>query len=105
MAINTVEIRIRAPHFTRYLPAMRSGPFGLVLEKLAIPAPIMSSLRPATLGYIGPFLAFVGSMAIEKALDLPPMWFYPLRFALVLVLILIWSRPYLDLRPSNPVGS
>jgi CAAX prenyl protease-like protein len=61
--------------------------------------------RRATVAYVAPFLAFVGMMAIEKSLSLPPVYFYPLRFAVVLAIIATVSRPYLNLRPTMPLLS
>ena len=42
-------------------------------------------------------------MAIERAFSLPPLIFYPLRILIVTILLLALSRPYIHLRPSNPV--
>jgi uncharacterized protein len=61
--------------------------------------------RKATLGYIAPFLAFVGIMAVERLIPLPPAWLYAIRFFVVLILICVLSRPYLSLRASHPVAS
>ena len=44
-------------------------------------------------------------MALERSLNIPPTYFYPLRFAIVSLLILAVSRPYLSLRPSVPLAS
>jgi CAAX prenyl protease-like protein len=59
----------------------------------------------ATAAYVAPFAAFVGVMAIEKSLGLPPVYLYPLRFAAALAAILIFSRPYLSFRPAKPLAS
>ena len=59
----------------------------------------------ATLGYVAPFAAFVAMMAIERFIPLPGQWLYPVRGAVVLALILIFSRPYLSFRPGFPVAS
>ena len=61
--------------------------------------------RRATLAYVAPFLAFVGLMAIEKSFSLAPVYFYPVRFAVVLAILAIFSRPYLTLRPGSPLLS
>jgi CAAX prenyl protease-like protein len=63
-----------------------------------------SSLR-ATIAYIAPFLAFVLAMAIERVIPLPGQWLYPVRFTIVLALIIAFSRPYLNFRPSYPLAS
>jgi uncharacterized protein len=59
----------------------------------------------ATPGYIVPFLAFVGIMAVERVIPLPPAWLYAIRFFVVLILLCVLSRPYLSLRPSYPLAS
>jgi CAAX prenyl protease-like protein len=61
--------------------------------------------RKATLGYIAPFLAFVGIMAVERVIPLPPAWLYAIRFFVVLILICVLSRPYLSPRASYPAAS
>jgi uncharacterized protein len=43
-------------------------------------------------------------MALERQIHLPPQWLFPVRFTIVLALILIFSRPYLNFRPSYPVA-
>ena len=63
------------------------------------------SHNKATAGYIAPFLTFVGIMAIERALSLPPLWAYGMRLLAVLVSIVVFSRPYLTFRPSAPIAS
>ena len=63
------------------------------------------TIQRATIAYIAPFLAFVGVMAIERAIALPPQLLYPIRFAIVAALLLTISRPYIQLRPSAPVAS
>ena len=65
----------------------------------------MSPHSRATIGYIAPFIAFVVSMAIERLIPLPGQWLYPVRFAIVLSLILTFSLPYLTWRPRFPLGS
>jgi len=57
--------------------------------------------RDPTLGYIAPFLIYVGMML----LPLPPAWLYPIRFVLVTLVILVFSRPYLNLKPRFLLGS
>ncbi len=59
----------------------------------------------ATIAYVAPFLVFVGVMGIEKALSLPVAFAYPARFILTLAALLIFSRPYLSLRPSASLAS
>jgi uncharacterized protein len=61
--------------------------------------------RRATIGYIAPFLAFVGMMAVERLIPLPPQWLYLGRFLIVTSLIGALSWPYLSFRPSAPLAS
>jgi len=65
----------------------------------------IDSRRRATIGYIAPFLAFVGMMAVERLIPLPPQWLYPVRFVIVTSLIGALSWPYLSFRPSAPLAS
>jgi len=65
----------------------------------------IDSRRRATIGYIAPFLAFVGMMAVERLIPLPPQWLYPVRFLIVTSLIGALSWPYLSFRPSAPSAS
>ncbi|HXK07967.1 MAG TPA: CAAX prenyl protease-related protein [Verrucomicrobiae bacterium] len=59
----------------------------------------------ATFAYVAPFVAFVAVMALERVLALPLQWLYPARFAIVLAIVLVFSRPYLTSRPGSPVAS
>ncbi len=61
--------------------------------------------RKATLGYVAPFVAFVAIMALEHLLLPNSQLLYPVRFAIVLAVILLFSRPYLNFRPSAPLSS
>jgi CAAX prenyl protease-like protein len=61
--------------------------------------------RNPTLGYIAPFLIFVGMMGMERLLALPPGIAFPIRFAAVAAALLTISRPYIRLRPAMPVAS
>src|SRR5215471_12946829 len=63
------------------------------------------SQKRATAAFVLPFLLFVGMMALEKTLGLPAAYFYPIRFAVVLVAICTISRPYLSFRPTSPLAS
>jgi CAAX prenyl protease-like protein len=64
-----------------------------------------STGRRATAAYVAPFIAFVAVMAIEHALLPHSQILYPLRFLLVLAVLLLVSRPYLQLRPKKPLAS
>jgi len=61
--------------------------------------------RRATTAYVVPFVAFVAMMTAEKSFSLPAVYFYPLRFAVVLALLVTISRPYIKLRPAMPLAS
>jgi CAAX prenyl protease-like protein len=61
--------------------------------------------RFATLAFVAPFIVFVAAMGIERATGLPAHWFYPIRFTLVLSMLVIFSRRYIPLRPSYPIAS
>lgn len=61
--------------------------------------------RHPTLGYVAPFCAFVAVMALEHFFLPNSQLFYPIRFAVVLATILVFSRPYLNFRPSHPLAS
>jgi CAAX prenyl protease-like protein len=65
----------------------------------------MDSRQRATVAYIAPFIAFVGVMAIERLIPLPPEWLYLVRFLVVAALIGAVSWPYLSFRPSAPMAS
>jgi CAAX prenyl protease-like protein len=56
-------------------------------------------------GYVAPFAAYVGLMALEKAAGLPPQIALPLRVVAVAALIWAVSRPFFSLRPSYTVAS
>jgi CAAX prenyl protease-like protein len=63
------------------------------------------STNGATVAYVAPFVAFVGVMGIERALSIPPLIAYPVRFAIVAALLLFVSRPVIQLKPSYPLAS
>jgi CAAX prenyl protease-like protein len=65
----------------------------------------IDSRRRATIAYTAPFLAFVGIMAMERLIPLPPQWLYTVRFLIVTSLIGALSWPYLSFRPSAPLAS
>jgi CAAX prenyl protease-like protein len=58
----------------------------------------------ATAGYVAPFLAFVGFMALEKFV-FNSQHLYPARCTVTAAAILLFSRPYLSFRASRPVSS
>ncbi len=65
----------------------------------------LDSNQRATAAYIAPFLAYVGVMALERLIPLPPQWLYAVRLLIVAALILTVSWPYLSFRSSAPVAS
>ena len=66
---------------------------------------LVDSHSRATRGYVAPFVAFVVSMVVERMIPLPGQWLYPVRFVIVLALILAFSLPYLKVRPAFPLAS
>lgn len=64
----------------------------------------MTDRQRATLGYVAPFAAFVGFMAMEKWV-FHSQHLYPVRCLVVLAVILAFSRPYLSLRFTRPASS
>jgi CAAX prenyl protease-like protein len=64
-----------------------------------------SSRSTATIAYVAPFAAYVILLSLERAVPLPPEIFYPIRFLVVLLILLFVSRPFITLRPSYPVAS
>src|SRR5882757_8638097 len=69
-----------------------------------MPTPVTFN-RAATIGYVAPFLAFVGLLELDHLLSIPPVIFFPLRFVIILVLLVTVARPYFSLRPSAPLAS
>ncbi|HWC98501.1 MAG TPA: hypothetical protein VG456_17195, partial [Candidatus Sulfopaludibacter sp.] len=63
------------------------------------------SQNRAMLGYVAPFLTYVGFMAVEHGLGISSLWAYGLRLAAVVVVLVLFSRPYLSFRPSMAVAS
>jgi CAAX prenyl protease-like protein len=61
--------------------------------------------RSAAVAYVAPFATFIGVMALEHTLLPNSQILYPLRFVIVLAVILLVSRPVLQLRPKNPLAS
>ncbi len=55
--------------------------------------------------YVVPFAAFIALMAVEHYFGLSPQVFYPIRFFVVAVLLVVLSRKVIPLRPSRPMAS
>jgi hypothetical protein len=64
----------------------------------------MTDGQRATVGYVAPFAAFVGCMALEKMV-FHSQHLYVVRCLAVLAVIVAFSRPYLSLRASRPASS
>jgi len=58
--------------------------------------------RYPSLPYTLPFAAFVGLMALEKHTNAPMISFYPLRFVVVLSVLLLLSRHVISFKFSRP---
>jgi CAAX prenyl protease-like protein len=54
--------------------------------------------------HVAPFAAFIAMMAADRVFALPEQIFYPLRFAVVLLLLLA-ARQYISLRPRFALQS
>ena len=65
----------------------------------------MSERPRAALAWILPFLAYVGLMGAEHALGVPVEIGYAARLAIVALVLVIFSRPLLRVRPSRPLTS
>jgi uncharacterized protein len=65
----------------------------------------MTASARATLAYTVPFLAYVGLMAAERVLGVPPAWGYAVRCAAAVAAIAIFSRGAIPRRPSHALAS
>lgn len=77
-------------------------------RRIALPGSSVSrTVKPfqATAGYVAPFLVFVTMLGAERALAIPLQVGYPIRVALTLFVLLLFSRPYINLRPESPMAS
>jgi len=68
-------------------------------------APSGGGSASATAGYIAPFLVYVSLLAIGRVLPAAPPAEHAARLAIVLAVILIWSRPFVELRPACAAAS
>jgi CAAX prenyl protease-like protein len=71
----------------------------------AIPNQRAVSGYSPTIAHVAPFAVFVGIMAAEHALSVPPEIGYPIRVAVTLTVVLLFSRAYIPRRPSLPALS
>lgn len=65
----------------------------------------MHSNRAAIIAQTVPFATFVALMAVERAFSLPAQIFFPIRLAVVSLLLAVLSRPYLRFRPARPLAT
>jgi CAAX protease family protein len=61
--------------------------------------------RKPTPAYVVPFAVYVGLLALGRATPLAPPIVHTARLLIVLVVILVWSRPVLRLRPASALAS
>jgi len=64
-----------------------------------------TSAARATAAYTLPFVAYLALMALERATSIPAQIALPIRYAVVTLLLVLVSRPYLSFRPSAPVAA
>jgi CAAX prenyl protease-like protein len=64
----------------------------------------MTDSQRATLGYVGPFVVFLGFLALEKSV-FHSQHLYPVRCLVTIAAIVLFSRPYLSFRPVRPLSS
>ncbi len=62
-------------------------------------------LRRPTLAYVAPFAAYVGILALGRALGWSPQLVFPILLLVVSGLLVWVSRPYISLRASQPWAS
>ncbi len=75
------------------------------IEQHRFRVPNLHPNRTAIIAHTAPFATFVGLMALERTVSLPPQVFYAVRFVLVACLLVFLSRPYLSFRLSFPFAS
>ena len=61
--------------------------------------------RQPTLGYVAPFAAYVGLLALGRLVSVAPLVVHAARLLIVLAVILAWSRRFLSLRPTSTLAS
>src|SRR5437773_1070648 len=61
--------------------------------------------RFPALPYVAPFAVFIAMMALERILPGGIETLYPLRLAVVLAVLVVFSRGVLDFRTQNALGS
>lgn len=62
-------------------------------------------LKHPALPYVAPFATFIAFLVIDKYFPFGPEVAYPLRLAVVCVILLLFSRQVIDLRLANPVAT
>lgn len=61
--------------------------------------------RNPTLAYVAPFGVYLGLLTLGRAIPGAPLAVHTVRLLIVLAVILVWSKPFLSLRPMNVFGS
>jgi uncharacterized protein len=59
------------------------------------------AIRTPTAGYVAPFVVYVAMIGLHVS----PQILFPVRFVLVLAVLLFFSRPYFNLKPSQALAS
>lgn len=62
-------------------------------------------MKKPEIGYVAPFVTFVVVLALERSFVPDSQLFYPLRLLIVTAVLLLYSRPYIQLRPRFPLAS
>src|SRR5215470_6966447 len=70
-----------------------------------ITATAQAQNKDGTIAWIAPFVVFVGFMAIEKSLPIAPGMLYPVRAALSLIAIIVFSRRVIPWVPNQALAS
>jgi CAAX prenyl protease-like protein len=83
---------------------------GLITSPSALPQKPTSPIPHAAAGnpaipYVAPFIAFIALMVLERMTTLSPEILYPLRFSIVLSILLVVSRRVIPVRAAQPLGS
>ena len=69
----------------------------------AIPA--TRQRQETTLRYVLPFAVFIGFLALHAVAPMPPRIDFPLRVAVLAAVLLVFSRPVIDLKPRHLAAS
>lgn len=58
-----------------------------------------------TVSYVAPFVIYVSLLALEHALNLPPLVWYPMRLAVTALALWMVSRELVSFRATQPLAS